>query len=266
MLNWIYIDKNTYEVKYGLRVDAQEHLTGPFDCTRQDRRMTMEGWEGFVAVEAYPGVWALYFDRDDDGLATKVPMGTRVLEVELTRREKKERKPEPDPTQSQTLDEKMRQHKKQSERQQEETDGFLHGEEQHSRLREQMAETLNQGPVDNSVPDDAPAESHSVGITRDGVENLKRAVDEEGAEIHEEQQRQSGRETPTVASSADSDRFSFWSAAKNRADDAGDVASVTATSSADVDCTPDVVFSHYRKPYVEDGRDPGHELVDYSLD
>ncbi len=51
ILNWIYIDMNTYEVKYGVRADAQSNITGPFDCTRQDRRMTLEGWEGFVAVE-----------------------------------------------------------------------------------------------------------------------------------------------------------------------------------------------------------------------
>lgn len=102
MLNWIYVDKNTHEVKYGERSAAQQHLTGPFDCTRQDRRLTLEGWEGFAAVEEVPGIWALYFDRDDDGLVTKVPLGTRVLEVELNRREKKEPKPSSDEKQSQT--------------------------------------------------------------------------------------------------------------------------------------------------------------------
>lgn len=91
-LNWIYVDKETYEVKYGLRVDAQPNITGPFDCTRQDRRMTLEGWEGFVAVEEEPGLWALYFDRDDDGLQTRVPEGTRVLEVDLWRKEKRWKK------------------------------------------------------------------------------------------------------------------------------------------------------------------------------
>lgn len=91
-LNWIYVDKDTYEVKYGLRVDAQPNITGPFDCTRQDRRMTLEGWEGFVVVEEEPGVWALYFDRDDDGLSSKVTKGTRVLEVELWRKEKRWKK------------------------------------------------------------------------------------------------------------------------------------------------------------------------------
>ncbi|OAL40647.1 hypothetical protein AYO20_00383 [Fonsecaea nubica] len=92
MLNWIYIDKQTYEVKYGLRVDAQPNMTGPWDCTRQDHRMTLDGWEGFVVVEEDRGLWALYFDCDDDGLRAKVPEGTRVLEVELWRREKRWKK------------------------------------------------------------------------------------------------------------------------------------------------------------------------------
>ncbi|KAH0847232.1 hypothetical protein FOPE_00425 [Fonsecaea pedrosoi] len=92
MLNWIYIDKHTYEVKYGLRVDAQPNMTGPWDCTRQDRRMTLDGWEGFVVVEEERGLWALYFDCDDDGLRAKVPQGTRILEVELWRREKRWKK------------------------------------------------------------------------------------------------------------------------------------------------------------------------------
>jgi hypothetical protein len=55
IMNWIYIDQNTYEVKYGVRVDAQPNLTGPFDCTRQDRRLTFDKWEGFVAVKVEEG-------------------------------------------------------------------------------------------------------------------------------------------------------------------------------------------------------------------
>jgi hypothetical protein len=106
ILNWIYVDTQTYEVKYGVRDFAQPHLTGPFDCTRQDRRLTLEGWEGFVAVEELPGIWALYFDRDDNGLKGKVALGTRVLEIELIRREKKIEKPAPEAGQ-QTLEDKM---------------------------------------------------------------------------------------------------------------------------------------------------------------
>lgn len=90
-MNWIYVDKSTYEVKYGVRADAQPNITGPFDCTRQDRRLLLEGWEGFVAVEE-GDEWALYFDRDDDGLKDKIAQDRMVLEVQLCRQEKRVRK------------------------------------------------------------------------------------------------------------------------------------------------------------------------------
>ncbi|KAF2036603.1 hypothetical protein EK21DRAFT_49040, partial [Setomelanomma holmii] len=89
IMNWVYIDKETHEVKYGVRLDAQSNLTGPFDCTRQDRRLTFDGWEGWCAVEEQPGTWALYFDVDDDGLRSRLAPGTRVLELELSRKEKR---------------------------------------------------------------------------------------------------------------------------------------------------------------------------------
>lgn len=92
IMNWVYIDRETYEAKYGVRVDAQHNLTGPFDCTRQDRRLTFDGWEGWCAVEEVPGHWALYFDLDDNGLAAKIGRETRVLEIELSRKEKRWRK------------------------------------------------------------------------------------------------------------------------------------------------------------------------------
>lgn len=88
IMNWVYIDRETHEAKYGVRADAQPNLTGPFDCTRQDRRLTFDGWEGWCAVEEYEGYWCLYFDVDDDGLRSQVPIGTRVLEIELSRKEK----------------------------------------------------------------------------------------------------------------------------------------------------------------------------------
>ena len=91
IMNWIYVDQSTYEVKYGIRKDAQPNITGPFDCTRQDRRLLLEGWEGFVAVEE-GNEWALYFDRDDNGLKGKIAPDRMVLEVQLCRQEKKVRK------------------------------------------------------------------------------------------------------------------------------------------------------------------------------
>ena len=92
IMNWVYVDAATYEVKYGVRADAQPNLTGPFDCTRQDRRLNFDGWEGWCAVEEYQGYWCLYFDVDDDGLKSKVGSGVRVLEIELNRKEKRFKK------------------------------------------------------------------------------------------------------------------------------------------------------------------------------
>lgn len=98
-MNWIYVDKETYEVKYGVRKDAQPNLTGPFDCTRQDRRLTFEKWEGFVAVREEEGEmrgeWALYFDRDDDSLEGKLGKDRTILDIELIRWEKRIRKDRP---------------------------------------------------------------------------------------------------------------------------------------------------------------------------
>ncbi|KAI0439357.1 hypothetical protein F4803DRAFT_47616 [Xylaria telfairii] len=252
VLNWIYVDKNTYEVKYGFRTDAQEHVTGPFDCTRQDRRMTLEGWEGFVAVESYPGVWALYFDRDDDGLVTKVPMGTRVLEVELTRREKKERKPEPTPNKApQTLDEKMKEHKEQSQREQEERSVLPRDDAQ---IPQPVQSPSNQEPADHSTDSgSADLDNSRVGIEKLNL-NSDAALDLLGQPIQ--------GALRAASSSANSDNFSFWSADK-KTDDA-EAASVAATS-VDMDNLSDVTTQdlresqYYKKPYVEDS--PGHEFV-----
>ncbi|KAF3006878.1 hypothetical protein E8E13_010944 [Curvularia kusanoi] len=89
IMNWVYVDATTHEVKYGVRADAQPNLTGPFDCTRQDRRLTFDGWEGWCAVEEQKGYWCLYFDVNDDGLKSKVTPGVKVLEIELSRKEKR---------------------------------------------------------------------------------------------------------------------------------------------------------------------------------
>jgi len=86
-LNWVYVDKDTYEVKHGLRVDAEPHHVGPWNVSPIDRRLTFDGWEGFIVVEVEENKWQLYFDVDDDGLEGKVPLTQRIMEVELTRKE-----------------------------------------------------------------------------------------------------------------------------------------------------------------------------------
>lgn len=71
---------------------AEPNFKAPFDCTRQDRRLTLGGWEGFFAVEE-GNFWALYFDVENDRLQSKIPEGTPVLEIELQRIEMKIPKP-----------------------------------------------------------------------------------------------------------------------------------------------------------------------------
>lgn len=97
-MNWIYMDARTYEIKFGTRQWAEGHLTGPFDCTRQDRRMTLAGYEGFVAVKE-GAFWALYFDWDGDRLKSKVEEGTPVIDIDLLRKEMRTRRPPPQPKQ-----------------------------------------------------------------------------------------------------------------------------------------------------------------------
>ncbi|SPO06227.1 uncharacterized protein DNG_08916 [Cephalotrichum gorgonifer] len=87
MLNWIYVDKDTNEVKYGTKHESMGHKLGPWNCTPVDKRVTFEKWEGFCAVEEEPGRWGLYFDCLDDGLDGKVPLTKPMLEVELIRKE-----------------------------------------------------------------------------------------------------------------------------------------------------------------------------------
>lgn len=100
IMNWIYVDSNTYEVKFGTRAWADVNFKGPFDCTRQDRRLTLGGWEGFVAVKE-GDFWALYFDLDDDRLRSKkhhLGDDPVVIDVVLARNEMRVPKPQPVPT------------------------------------------------------------------------------------------------------------------------------------------------------------------------
>lgn len=88
MLNWIYVDKDTYEVKYAARSGSIMHHVGDYDWTtdsNEDSCITLDGFEGFVAVEEADGTWALYFDIDDDGLKSK-KKGRKTVEVHLQRR------------------------------------------------------------------------------------------------------------------------------------------------------------------------------------
>jgi hypothetical protein len=85
MLNWIYVDKNTMELKYGNRTQSREHHVGPWDWTEDESGLTIENREGFAAVEEEPSVWAVYYDRNDDGLNGIVDKEQSVVGISLER-------------------------------------------------------------------------------------------------------------------------------------------------------------------------------------
>ncbi|KAF1969858.1 hypothetical protein BU23DRAFT_231231 [Bimuria novae-zelandiae CBS 107.79] len=49
-LNWLYLDTQTHQLKYGVKTDAEAHLSGPFDCTTQNHHLIFQAWEGFCVV------------------------------------------------------------------------------------------------------------------------------------------------------------------------------------------------------------------------
>ena len=91
-MNWVFVHAATHELKFGPRAASEGNATGPWDCTRQDRRLTFDGWEGFCAVRE-GDFWALYFDRDGDGLRGKTGGATPVVEIGLLRVEMRVKRP-----------------------------------------------------------------------------------------------------------------------------------------------------------------------------
>ncbi|KAJ5810768.1 hypothetical protein N7447_010284 [Penicillium robsamsonii] len=95
-LRWVYLDLHTHELRWGGKQDSEGNICGPFDWTQDEERITLEGWEGWLAVrvddEKIPeelGVengqelWRLYFDQNDDG--ADLPQDAEVLEVTIKR-------------------------------------------------------------------------------------------------------------------------------------------------------------------------------------
>lgn len=87
MLNWVFVDVRTSQVRYGDKAEAVKHLTGPTSqgtTKGGEMRLTMFGWEGYVAVKDAIGDWALDFDRDDDGLQRRLGgKNDDIVEVEV---------------------------------------------------------------------------------------------------------------------------------------------------------------------------------------
>jgi hypothetical protein len=105
MLNWLYADAATLELRYGNRTQSIAHVIGPWDWTEDEEGVTLDGWEGFATVDEGGGRadglrWALYYDRYDDdfGAGRKVggrerlpcSLERRVLPEELRKQQEEE--------------------------------------------------------------------------------------------------------------------------------------------------------------------------------
>lgn len=86
LLNWIYVDKDTMELKYGNKTASIAHHVGPWDWTEDEEGITFDGKELFTAVEdPRTHKWQIYYDINDDGLIGYVPKGRRKISVSLER-------------------------------------------------------------------------------------------------------------------------------------------------------------------------------------
>lgn len=86
MLNWIYVDKDRLDLRYGNRTQSIDHIVGHWDWTEDGQRVMLEGQEHFVAVKEKEGIWALYYDRNGDGLVDVVEPDKTVVGISLDRR------------------------------------------------------------------------------------------------------------------------------------------------------------------------------------
>lgn len=86
MLNWIYVDKNTRELRYGNRTQSRQHIVGSWGWDAGEvggaGGLTLEGREGAVAVETEKG-WEI---RWEDGVGKACVQGSPHLMVSLERR------------------------------------------------------------------------------------------------------------------------------------------------------------------------------------
>lgn len=86
-LNWVYVDKETRQLRYGNRTESIAHEVGPWGWEAGEEGgaggVTFEGVEGAVAVETEEG-WEVRWEDGEGGVGDVE--GRRVLSVSLERR------------------------------------------------------------------------------------------------------------------------------------------------------------------------------------
>jgi hypothetical protein len=86
LLNWIYVDNDTAELRYGNKTQSIEHLVGPWDWTKDETCVILKKRQRCIAVEnSKTKKWQLYWDIDGDALARFVPAKQKKVYVTLCR-------------------------------------------------------------------------------------------------------------------------------------------------------------------------------------
>jgi hypothetical protein len=83
MLNWIFVDAETLQLRYGTRSDSVGHVVGPWGWNQDESLLELEEFEGFVAVKEDDGSWGVYFDRHGDW--SGLPEDAKIVDIELKR-------------------------------------------------------------------------------------------------------------------------------------------------------------------------------------
>lgn len=65
-LNWIYVDKETRELKYGNRTESKDHIVGPWNLVASDEDgpegLMLDGNEAAVAIRTSEGAWEIRWE------------------------------------------------------------------------------------------------------------------------------------------------------------------------------------------------------------
>lgn len=86
LLNWVYIDGNTMELRYGNKSKSIAHHVGPWDWAEDEEGITFDDYEEFTAVEDPASKrWQLFADMSEEAIEIYVPKGRKTMTVYLKR-------------------------------------------------------------------------------------------------------------------------------------------------------------------------------------
>ena len=93
-LRWVYLDKETYQMRWGGKQDREGHIGGPFDLTHDRDYIALNDTQRWLALreedaeqdgrEAAVGLWRLCCDYEENNGAS-LPVDTPRMQIYLRR-------------------------------------------------------------------------------------------------------------------------------------------------------------------------------------